>query len=564
MSFGQKVVGVILLAVIAGSFSVMLLRTKEKLIAHGVVTNEAGDPLPGAVVRVRGSDDFVLTDMDGQFRLPVKDPYTELTVWFPGYFVGGGDVPEFMDKGGAPILLRSHPITDNPDYEFLSPLLNMDNPAACAHCHQERTGKTNGAMPVDEWLRDAHSGAATNPRFLSLYNGTTIDGVSGVATTFNYDPVQGVSVPTVPSMGKNVAGPGFRLDFPEQSGSCATCHAPILALEQPYTADPNLATGVAAEGVTCDFCHKVQDVRLRPNGLPDPGLPGILSIEFLRPHEGDQVFIGPFDDTPGEDIYSALQDKSQFCAPCHSGQFWDVKIYDSFGEWLRSPYNDSVSGQTCQDCHMPHTGATVFVQLPPDTTEVIPRRSPDTIFSHRMPGAADQNLLENTATLDVEVRRIGERLQVTVRVINTGAGHHIPTDNPLRNMILLVQAADDQGQPLTLISGATIPAWGGEGDPMDGYYAGMPGVLYAKILADLYTGEVPTYAYWRPTLLVSDNRIPALDTDETTYVFAIPTGTDGVNVAVRLYLRRAFIELMDLKGWNTPDILMKQQTVRLP
>jgi hypothetical protein len=109
-----------------------------------------------------------------------------------------------------------------------------------------------------------------------------------------------------------------------------------------------------------------------------------------------------------------------------------------------------------------------------------------------------------------------------------------------------------------------IPAWGGEGDPADGYYAGQPGVLYAKILADYYTGEMPSYAYWRQTRLVSDNRIAALATDETSYEFLLPADDAPVTVNVRLLLRRAFIELMDLKGWDTPDILMEAQTVRVP
>jgi hypothetical protein len=561
MYFRQKVVCLILLAMIAGSVVIILLGPQEQQIAHGVVRDETG-PVMGAIIRLRGSDRYVLTDAQGGFRLTgaAGDTGAQLTAWAPGYFVVGSDLADFTDSDGASLLLHRHPTADNPDYTFISPLL--DNPMACAHCHRERTGETGGAMPLDEWLLDAHSGAAANPRFRSLYNGTTVDGVSGVATTFRFDPAQGVSVPVAPSMGADRVGPGFRLDFPEQSGSCAACHVPVLALQSPYHADPNQSAGAAAEGVTCDFCHKIQNVRLYPDGRPNPGLPGVLSIDFLRPPEGEQVFIGPFDDTPGDDIYSPLQNESQFCAACHSGQFWDVGIYDSFGEWLNSPYSDPDSGRTCQDCHMPRAGVTRFAQLPPDNPLVLPPRNPDTIFSHRMPGAADQQLLANTASLEAETQRTDERLQVTVRVTNTGAGHHIPTDNPLRNLILLVQVAGGDGQPLPLIDGPTIPSWGGEGDPAEGYYAGQPGVLYAKLLADFYTGEVPSYAYWRQTRLVSDNRIPALAADETVYTFAAPAGS--LTVDVRLYLRRAFIALMDLKHWDLPDILMEQQIVRLP
>jgi hypothetical protein len=127
-----------------------------------------------------------------------------------------------------------------------------------------------------------------------------------------------------------------------------------------------------------------------------------------------------------------------------------------------------------------------------------------------------------------------------------------------------VQAVDAEDNPLSLTTGPTIPAWGGEGDPAAGYYAGQPGVLYAKILADAYTGETPAYAYWRKTTLVSDNRIPALATDETAYTFVVPADSGEITVDTRLYLRRAFIELMDLKAWDTPDMLIHQQAVRLP
>jgi hypothetical protein len=173
-----------------------------------------------------------------------------------------------------------------------------------------------------------------------------------------------------------------------------------------------------------------------------------------------------------------------------------------------------------------------------------------------MPGAMDETLLQNTATVTIDWQQLENQLQVTIRVTNTGAGHHIPTDNPLRNMILLVKATDADGDSLPLLDGPTIPEWGGVGEVETGHVAGLPGLLYAKILADFYTGETPTFAYWRQTELVSDNRIAALETDETIYVFALPEDNSTITVDAQLFLRRAFIDLMDVKGWDTPDLLM--------
>ncbi len=213
---------------------------------------------------------------------------------------------------------------------------------------------------------------------------------------------------------------------------------------------------------------------------------------------------------------------------------------------------------------MPHRGATTFVDLPPDVPQFVPVRDPATIFSHRMPGAADSTLLANAASLALSGAREGATVRVSVQVTNTGAGHDLPTDNPLRNMILLVEARDLNGALLPLLDGPTIPEWGGVGDPELGYFAGWPGVLYAKILADAYTGEMPTAAYWRPTRLISDNRIAALETDTSTYIFDTTSAQGDITLSARLILRRAFIDLMVQKGWDTPDQPMAQETIVLP
>lgn len=57
----------------------------------------------------------------------------------------------------------------------------------------------------------------------------------------------------------------------------------------------------------------------------------------------------------------ALPSGSQFCAPCHSLSFWGTPIYQSFDEWLKSPY--AAEGVQCQNCHMAPTGQTHFVLL---------------------------------------------------------------------------------------------------------------------------------------------------------------------------------------------------------
>jgi hypothetical protein len=96
---------------------------------------------------------------------------------------------------------------------------------------------------------------------------------------------------------------------------------------------------------------------------------------------------------------------------------------------------------------------------------------------------------------------------------------------------------------------------GGRGNPGKGYYGGLLGKGYAKILSELWTEMPPSGAYWNPTPIVSDNRLSAFTADTTRYVFRAPA--DGkATLKVTLLFRCAFKELMNQNGWNVPDILM--------
>lgn len=207
---------------------------------------------------------------------------------------------------------------------------------------------------------------------------------------------------------------------------------------------------------------------------------------------------------------------------------------------------------------MPRTGATHFAR--PDKGGL--QRDPSTIFGHAMPGAADAALLRKAVRMEVEARHEEGALEVTVAITNHGAGHHVPTDSPLRHLLLLVEASDTAGAPLVRSAGPVVPEWGGVGDPAEGSYAGLPGKAFAKLLREVWTGAAPTGAYWNPTSVVSDNRLAALSTDESRYVFAAP-GNDEASVHVRLLFRRAFIALARQKGWKTQDLVMAEQRLRV-
>jgi hypothetical protein len=543
------------------------------MVLSGFV-REARGPVAGAVVRVALTQNATATAADGSFALSGVQATAPITVtaWAKGYYVGWAalepDGPEI--RAGQPISITVQPYytSDNPQYGWFS-FEGVEGSESCGLCHT--------ANP--EWEADAHSQAATNPRFLSLYAGTDVQGRKGPLTKFT---ALGKVVP--PEPGQPDYGPGLRLDYPTRAGNCAACHTPLaskipnaqncgwLGCHTSTTAEwsqgivppgptPLDLTGDAAEGITCDFCHKIGDVYLDPKTrLPLPDMPGILGYRLYRPVEGQQLFFGTFDDIPRRDTYLPLEQESAFCAPCHYGVFGGVVgvghvaggvlIYNSYGEWLESPYSNPETGKTCQDCHMPSVDYN-YIVFP--ERGGMPRDS-DRIHSHRMPGAADEKLLQNAVTMTTTAYLDAARGQVVVDVsiTNDKTGHDVPTDAPIRQVILVVQAKDKWGRPLALKNGPTLPDWAGN-------YAGQPGRSYAKLLRDEWTGEEPTAAYWRPVKIVSDTRLAAFATDRSRYMFDLPAGSDVAKIEARLIFRRAFQKLMEQKGWTDPDVIMEQQ-----
>jgi hypothetical protein len=526
---------------------------------NGIVVDSNGEPVPSAIVRIQATTNATQTDANGKFTISNLDAGVPVTVsaWKEDYYCAKTESVT-PPANGISLTLRLYQTNDNPTYQWIPPTGENS-------CYSCKPGVTQ------VWLdSDAHGKSATNIRFLTMYNGTDVDGNQSPLTRYVFNREYG-RIPLRPDMTNPYYGPGYKLDFPETSGNCAACHIPGSAIKDPYDVDPNTVTGVNTFGVHCDFCHKIADVKLDPEtGLPYPNMPGVLSMDIRRPFPEDkdryQIFFGSFDDdnVPMEDTYLPLIKESRYCAACHFGIFWDTVIYNSFGEWLESPYSDPLTGKSCQQCHMPAptiSNGQPITNVAPDLGGV--ERDPLTIPAHTFPGASNVELLQNSVTMTVNARREDQNLIVQVSIKNDQTGHHIPTDSPLRQLILLVTAKDEKGQTLSLLEGETVPTWGGIGDPNLGYYAGLPGKGYAKILRELWTEVEPTGSYWNPTRIVSDNRIAAFETDISNYIFEATEGSQ-IRIEVKLLFRRAFKELMDQKSWNVSDILMEETDIVVP
>jgi hypothetical protein len=566
---------VVSLALLVLGLTQMQVSAQAGVTLNGRVGNPSG-PVAGAVVRVAVTENKAITAADGSFTLrdvQVTAPIT-VTAWAPGHLVGWvalrPDAPEITSGKPLSITMKPHFTGDNLDYTWFT-FEGVKGSKSCGLCHPQNP----------EWEADAHSKSAVNPRFLSMYDGSDAKGRPGQLTKFGN---QGNALPPDPS--EPYFGPGFKLDYPNRAGNCAACHTPLaskisniqncgwtgchtdLTTERsegivPPGPSPLGLTGDAAEGITCDFCHKIGDVYLDPKTkLPQPDMPGILSYRLYRPVAGQELFFGTFDDIPRRVSYLPLQSESAFCAPCHYGVFGGVVgaghvaggvvIYNSYGEWLDSPYSDPKTGQTCQDCHMPTVDYDYIVF--PERGGM--KRGGDKIHNHKMPGAYDEKFLQNSVSMTTTAHLEDGRVVVDVRITNDKTGHHIPTDAPQRHMILVVEAKDAQGHPLALRGGPILPDWVGN-------YAGQPGQTYAKVLQDEWTGEAPTAAYWRPVKIIADTRIPAFGTDRSQYVFDLPVGSSGAIVEARLFFRRNFQKLMEQKGWADEDVLMEQGRVEI-
>jgi hypothetical protein len=506
------------------------------------------------------------SDNDDHDKLAIHDctPNQSISVWVPGYYIKSFPCEAYKLEYQVPL---RHIVANNTSgYAWIG----AQN---CNSCHSAASGHNE----YEEWKLDGHSKGFTRPYLLTMYLGTHVNGTLSPQTNWNIlDDGQKVRL-AANQMAPDYYGPGYRLDYPDDYGSCGFCHMPTAVnsaqqevdlsawkndlFEQPMT--------VETEGITCDVCHKVTDVLIGEDKLPFPERPGILSFSLLLPELGQNHYVGPLADhslvgqapDPATNLTcSPVFSESEFCAACHYGKFSDVLIYNSYGEWLKSPYSKSNRNyRSCQDCHMQSS-------QPLDRTRSTQRDacSPDNLlfrnFSHNMmkrDNTSKPVLIEGAATVTIDASKDDGKIKVNVSVVNTAAGHKFPTDSPLRHLILFVEARDENETLLAQLEGPRIPDWGGTGGSPDDY-AGRPGMIYANILKDRDTNMIPAVAYWNPTIPAWDNSDTRLLPNKpalSEYFFVEPSHGD-VKITAQLLYRYAFIDLMRWKGWQRPDVLV--------
>ena len=172
---------------------------------------------------------------------------------------------------------------------------------------------------------------------------------------------------------------------------CVHCHAPLREqLDQVHAGGGALAD----EGITCAACHVRQGRILARAHAPGSPHDTDVRVDFGAP---------------------------SFCAGCHQFNFPRIAedavdvpgrvvgytahpMQDTVAQHARGPW----AQQPCLSCH--RAGAT----------------------GHLFPGGHDPGMLERAARL--EACRAGGALEV--RIVNAGAGHHLPTGDLHRHLVL--------------------------------------------------------------------------------------------------------------------------------
>ncbi len=333
-------------------------------------------------------------------------------------------LPSTQQRQPAPARLVNLPAEDYAGYRWIDPTPHSTGDHNCGNCHEEI---------YRQWRGGAHANSARNQRFLELYGG------SEHPHTSHHDW-------------------NLLADRPEGRAVCASCHVPTLEFRDPGTDDLRLTAGIAAQGIHCDFCHKVQDVSTEHAGLAH----GRFGMQLLRPREG-QLFFGPLKDPArGEDVYAPVYQESRYCSACHEGTIFGVHVYSTYSEWLASPA--AGQGKQCQTCHMAADGT--MTNIAPGHGGI--ERDPATLASHELFPGGKEAMLRRAINVSTEVKLSGEGVRCIVDVLAANVGHRVPTGFIDRHLILAIEAFDQDGRPLSPASGPLLPEAAGD-------LAGRPG-----------------------------------------------------------------------------------------
>jgi len=316
-------------------------------------------------------------------------------------------------------------------FEFKKVRVNQFiEPSVCGECHSEKYEQWNGSM---------HSKAFTDPLWRA-------------ATKLFFEKA-------------------VKQEEILEMKACVKCHTPLgfrsYNISSPGDNYDKLAE-LPAQGIFCNWCHNINEVKHIGNARYE-----------VTPGGGEDdpsTMLGPLKDSSSDfhpTKYSKLHTKSEFCGLCHNVSHAANKLpfEQTYDEWKHSPYNTGNPETTvnCQDCHMrqkpgiPATGKTRRPDNPGKAADDGPDRKH--VWTHYFVGAnamatkllkSDMHAqmaverLKNAADLELiksSSYRKNEISHFLVKVINSGAGHYLPTGiTEIRQMWLDVKIIDTRGK----------------------------------------------------------------------------------------------------------------------
>lgn len=365
---------------------------------------------------------------------------------------------------------------------------------------------------------------------------------------------------------------------------CAGCHTPPGMLSDSIKFDKKLGkhggfttTGVAKDGVSCDVCHTISGTSFQNSSVIEHGNGSYISSP-------GKIKRGPLKNAKSpyhETAYSQQHTQASFCANCHNifnpiNQFPLERTYD---EWKYSVY--AQNNVQCQDCHMVpvETAIRVADELKParelanhglgGKAAIGAQTERDLIHGHAFvggnsvitaqlgdPDSYEKSLiakkrLRSAAELEVSIKKIknqGALHNLTVKVINQRAGHHMPTSLTfIRELWLHIQVSD-QNNRLIFESGA-----------IDGHNEVDTDATMFKAYAVDKHGKPANYI-WTVERFERRTTIPPKGHQYGRYSFNIPKGTTELRVRTKLNYRsfsQHFVDHLLGKGKiKVPKVVM--------
>lgn len=311
---------------------------------------------------------------------------------------------------------------------------------------------------------------------------------------------------------------------------CAACHGPVGLMQgevdtkalQRVAAQPNASayetrrldvalpmSQRASEGVTCLLCHRVAQAAAQPvNGsltinagaLPLPTNPIAQMSLRAAPYEHKSA------------LSNAALRQAELCGACHNlrsaaALSSSIALEPTYDEWKASPY--AAKGIICQDCHMP----------PQDGRKADSSLLGQARVHGGWPGAPSSLsgvsdnavLLQKATQLDIaQIDQLADRLEVTLAITNSGAGHYLPTGaDDLRQVWLEVVLSDGNGA-MAWQSGKLNKA-----NELDGDDPNL--VRFGKVLGDAQGNPIHLHRFWVATQILTDTRLAPLETRDIRY-----------------------------------------------